>query len=69
MASRNKKLTFEKTLELDETVREMKMAVASHPQSHSPNSKTNSHLISEMGSLHDEMKRFQRKVNEHVAAT
>ena len=52
------------TSELDETVREMRMSVVGPPRSNSSNSKTNSHLINEMGLLQDEMKRFQARVNE-----
>ena len=56
-----------KTAELDDTIQGMKMTVASYPRSKSPNSKTNSHLISEMGSLRDEMTRSQGKVNEKLS--
>ena len=43
------------------------MAVASPPRSNSPNSKTTSHLRSEMGLLQDEMKRPQRRTNEKLS--
>ena len=56
-----------KTSELDDTVRDMKKVVAYQPRSTSPNSKTNSHLINEMGLLQDEMKRFQRRANEKLS--
>ena len=44
----------------------MELATTSYPRSSSPISRTNTHLINEMGSMQDEIKRLQTKLTEKL---
>ena len=55
-----------KTMELDEMVREMKMAMYDRPLSSTADNGTNAQTINEVGSLQDDIKRFQHKMIEDI---